>query len=139
GAEREASQTEGQPCLEACSIERRRVRLERHLSRSEDECAPESLAEPLDLVGIEQARCSPAEEECSDPRAVEQLAFANDLAAEGVEIPATKGGRRRGRCEIAVRAARGAEGHMDVEADTAGHRVIPSGLGRSASEESSAV
>src|SRR5206468_11999151 len=99
----------------------------------------ERLAEPGDLRGLEQAGRPATEEERPHPWAAEQLALAGYLAPEGVQIaPAKRGRGGRGR-EVAVRAARGAEGNVHVQADPPGHRVTPRGFGSSASEDSSAV
>src|SRR5205823_12723695 len=114
-------------------------RLERHLARAEHERAPKLVAEALDFVWVEQARRAAAEEEGAHTRPAEEGRFVSDLARERVEVVAPQGGRRRGRGEVAVRAAGSAERDVDVEADAARHRVTPSGFGSSASEESSAV
>src|SRR5258705_3644132 len=137
--ERKPRKTKREPCLETRAVERRWVRLDRDLARSENEGAPELVAEALDLGRLEQARRAASEKQGAHARPVEKRAFAGDLPPERFEVAATQHGRRgRGR-EIAVRAARGAEGDVDVQGDPAGHRVTPSGFGSSASEDSSAV
>src|SRR5437867_3328500 len=163
-AERETGEPEGEPGLEARPVERRRVRLERHLSRAKGEGGTERLAEPCDLRGLEQAGRPATEEERPHPWAAEQLALTGYLAPERIQIaPAKRGRGGRGR-EVAVGAARGAEGNVHVEAKakpwphtslrrgggrgprgakrppaTPDHRVTASGFGSSASEDSSAV
>src|SRR5205814_2477578 len=116
-AERYPGRTEGAPGLEPCAVERRGVRLERDLLGREVEGLADLPRQGPDLMRLEQARRSAAEEGGRDAGPAEGLAVACDIAPERGEIASSQdAGRRRGR-EVAVRTPRRAERDVDVQAD----------------------
>ena len=138
-AKREARKPEREPGLESRAVQGRGIRLERHLARAKHESGAQRVAEARDLLGLEQTRRAAAEEEGAHARMAEELALSHDLTAERLHVAVAerrRGGRGR---EVAVRATRRAERNVHVKTDPAYHRITPSGLGSSASDESSAV
>src|SRR5438105_11245977 len=107
--ERKPRDAQGEPADEARAVERRRVRLERRLTRPQVERAAQGVRERGDLRGLEEARRPAAEVERPHPRPAEAAAFVRDLAGERLEVAAAKGMGRRRRGEVAVGAARRAE------------------------------
>src|SRR5207247_6353858 len=120
--------------------EGRRIDLDSRLARAHVESFAQRPGEQLDLARVEETRRPSADVQRADPRPTEHPPLAGDLLAKGLQVRhAKRRPRRRGR-EVAVRAPRGAERDVDIETDPASHlRIAPSGSGKPASTESSAV